>query len=502
METGFTYQGQLMKDGLPINDTCEVAFRLYDAASGGNQVGSAITQTVVISNGLLTSQLDFGSNAFDGDARWIGLAVQCPGDVGFTAFGERQALTPAPYALHAANAGLLDGLEASAFQQHYANVIVVAQSGGDFTSIQSALDSITDASASNPYLVWVAPGVYAETVTMKAYVDIEGAGELVTKITAGGSSENDTGTVVGVDNAELRFLTVENTGGAAHANGIYNQAASPRLTHLTVIALQGSSYTRGVYNGASSNPTMTDMHITSSSSSDQSYAVNNENSSPMMKDLILNAISTSSSSPAAANGIRNSYASPTIMDTTITVSGGYGAGGILNAYASPRITNVSIVVSGASYASTGIHNDHICSPIMNTVSVSVTGGTAIGVLSQDGATPTLNNMTIWVDGGSSHHGRGVHNDSAIAVIQNSAITAVGSSSTYGIYNSGATGTYTVTINNSQITANTNTIYNYSTSAFTTRVGASWLSGGAVSGSTIICAGVYDEAYTFYASTCP
>jgi hypothetical protein len=36
-----------------------------------------------------------------------------------------------------------------------------------------------------------------------------------------------------------------------------------------------------------------------------------------------------------------------------------------------------------------------------------------------------------------------------------------------------------------------------------RVGASRLEGGAVqtSGSTV-CAGVYDEAYTFYASTCP
>jgi hypothetical protein len=58
------------------------------------------------------------------------------------------------------------------------------------------------------------------------------------------------------------------------------------------------------------------------------------------------------------------------------------------------------------------------------------------------------------------------------------------------------------VNNSQVTGSTNTIRN--DSAFTTRIGASKLDGGAVSvgGGTVTCAGVYDENYTFYASTCP
>ena len=57
---------------------------------------------------------------------------------------------------------------------------------------------------------------------MKPYVDIEGSGELTTKITFTGSASSTTGTLVGANNAELRFLTVENTGGDAYAIAIYN----------------------------------------------------------------------------------------------------------------------------------------------------------------------------------------------------------------------------------------------------------------------------------------
>src|SRR5205823_7889565 len=52
----------------------------------------------------------------------------------------------------------------------YRNVVVVARSGGDYISVQKALNSITDNSPTNRYLVWVAPGTYTETVTMKPYV--------------------------------------------------------------------------------------------------------------------------------------------------------------------------------------------------------------------------------------------------------------------------------------------------------------------------------------------
>lgn len=55
----------------------------------------------------------------------------------------------------------------------YAQEIVVALTWADFTSIQSAIDSITDASASKPYLISVKPWIYTENIVMKNYIELE-----------------------------------------------------------------------------------------------------------------------------------------------------------------------------------------------------------------------------------------------------------------------------------------------------------------------------------------
>lgn len=58
------------------------------------------------------------------------------------------------------------------------NVIWVAKSGGQFTPVRAAMNSITDASPTNPYVIKVAPGVYTEpaVTVMKSDVDLEGSG--------------------------------------------------------------------------------------------------------------------------------------------------------------------------------------------------------------------------------------------------------------------------------------------------------------------------------------
>jgi hypothetical protein len=108
LSTSFTYQGQLKKGNTPVTGDCSMAFRLYDAASGGNPFGSTITPTVTISNSLFTVPLDFGASAFAGEARWLGIQVKCPGDTDYADLS-RQPITAAPYSLYSTSTGALQG---------------------------------------------------------------------------------------------------------------------------------------------------------------------------------------------------------------------------------------------------------------------------------------------------------------------------------------------------------------------------------------------------------
>ena len=105
--TAFTYQGQLTLSGAAVNDSCDFEFGLWDASSSGSQIGATQTLSGVgVTNGLFIVSLDFGSSPWGGDARWLELAVRCPGGSGaYTTLSPRQELKPNPYALYAANAG-------------------------------------------------------------------------------------------------------------------------------------------------------------------------------------------------------------------------------------------------------------------------------------------------------------------------------------------------------------------------------------------------------------
>ncbi len=102
IDTSFTYQGRLVSGGTPANGMYDFTFTLYDALSGGAQVGGAVTRSgVTVTDGLFTVQLDFGA-VFDGTALYLEIGVR-PGSGGaYTTLAPRQALTAAPYARYAA----------------------------------------------------------------------------------------------------------------------------------------------------------------------------------------------------------------------------------------------------------------------------------------------------------------------------------------------------------------------------------------------------------------
>jgi photosystem II stability/assembly factor-like uncharacterized protein len=104
--SAFTYQGQLQQSNIPVNGPCDLQFGLWDSATGGTQLGTNETFSAVsVSNGVFTVILDFGLAAFNGDARWLEIAVRAPAGSGeFTLLAPRQLLTATPYALQAATA--------------------------------------------------------------------------------------------------------------------------------------------------------------------------------------------------------------------------------------------------------------------------------------------------------------------------------------------------------------------------------------------------------------
>jgi hypothetical protein len=108
--TSWTYQGTLQNAGQPGTGLHDFRFRLYDAATGGTQVGlTQCADNVDVAAGVFTVVLDFGAQ-FPGAARFLEIDVRqdtglnCGNATGFVTLGTRQPITPTPYAMFAAQA--------------------------------------------------------------------------------------------------------------------------------------------------------------------------------------------------------------------------------------------------------------------------------------------------------------------------------------------------------------------------------------------------------------
>ena len=107
----FTYQARLTVAGAVTNGNYDLRFRLMDASSGGTQIGGIVTNAnTAITNGLFIASLDFGTNAFDGNGRWLELSVRTNGNSAFVTLAPRQPVTPSPMALFASTAAVVQGV--------------------------------------------------------------------------------------------------------------------------------------------------------------------------------------------------------------------------------------------------------------------------------------------------------------------------------------------------------------------------------------------------------
>ena len=131
----------------------------------------------------------------------------------------------------------------------------------------------------------------------------------------------------GASNAELRSLTVENTGGASYATAIYNNGS-----HLPACCTSPPSLRAGPHSndGVSNNgsPKMTNVTAAASGGS-ESFGVVNSGSTSSTK--MTNVTATASGGSTSNVGVWNrAYSSPTMTNVTAAASSGTNSYGVWN----------------------------------------------------------------------------------------------------------------------------------------------------------------------------
>ena len=270
--TGFTYQGELLKGGAPLTDTCTLRFRLFDDAGAGAQVGATVTLPgVSVSAGHFTVALDFGQGAFNGNARWLEIAAQCTGDGALVVLAPRQPLTPAPYALalpglhtqqNVTSPNLIGGYSGNSVTAGVVGATI--DGGGDSSNIHQVTDHYGTIGGGGENRA----GDNAGTVTDATYATVGGgtnnvAGEFSSTV-AGGNGNDATGdySTIGGGSGNLandNYATIgggssnEATGGSATVAGGSGNVASESYTTIAGGADGVASGTNATVGGGSDN---------------------------------------------------------------------------------------------------------------------------------------------------------------------------------------------------------------------------------------------------------
>jgi len=345
-------------------------------------------------------------------------------------------------------AGFADGVDHVGGQ--FAQVVVVAQSGGDSPGVQLAIDSITDASAENPYLVWVAPGDYYGMVTMKPYVHLQGAGEQATKLnssirlasqvtlrdlTVGGIS---TGVALRAQDP-ISNTMVANVTALALASGVMNQAIlvdggdiQMELVNVTAEAAGGSSYNYGLYQSAA-DLTMRNCSFTA------------RGGTHARGILVITAgasLEAFDSQALAENSSEETVGLYTGSEAVVTLQGGSFSGrsgtevkGIENHSYNLQANEIAAAAEGGSSTNAGIENDGGSAfAVLRGGSYSASDGlTASGILNTNNA--TLQAITVLAQGedGSTRSVGFYHSSGAETQLLGGRFVGSGGSNATGLY---------------------------------------------------------------------
>jgi hypothetical protein len=454
------YQGEVRVEGNPYNGTGYFKFAVVNAdgdtsywsndgtSADGGEPAAAVP--LVVSDGLFSVLLGnaqagmtqpLTAGVFDEPDRSLRVWFGTSEGGSFEVLAPDTRMAAVPYALQAERV------------RGYAGVVVVAKSGGDYTSVQAAMDSITDAGAENAYLVWVAPGVYSEMVTMKPYVHLQGAGQEATVIHSTASSSTATpsqATLQLASDTSLRDLTVGNEG-----VGMYN------------VALLATTGTTGTL--------VADVTARAQGSGTENYAVYLSGSGT--------GVTLQQVSALAENGIYNASlrnsggAAATLRGGSFTGRGGSWARGIDNWGSGTTLeaTDVRVLAESGS-TNYGLYNTDGAAATLGGGSFTGRGGSqARGIFSDsNGTTVEAANVTALGEGGS-YENYGLYNyASAAAMLRGGSFTGRGGQEARGIFNQATDTTLeavSVTALAEDGTASSYGLVNYSGAAATLRGGS-------------------------------
>lgn len=268
------YQGRLVENGVLANRPgVQITFYLYDQPAGGTPLYREV-DTVTASEGFYAT--DLGDNphvsspnqdfaralATAGTNAWLALQVDAGPEL-----LPRERLGGAPFAV---NAGEL-------------RRVLTVGPGGEYATIGAALAAIADNSATNGYLVKVGPGVFAERVTLKPFVSLEGCGRGVTTISL--VSTNTSGTdyvVLGASNTEIRCMSLAIQGSAAVMYGysLIGQRPAAISDVAITLTLSGTASGAGIHTENFSSVDLRDLDVTVNGGAATTYGLQFTTGSP------------------------------------------------------------------------------------------------------------------------------------------------------------------------------------------------------------------------------
>ncbi len=504
----FTYQGALVESGSPAEGAFDLRFRLFDQATLGSELGMVVIDDHPIEGGRLTAELDFG-DPFDGRALWLEIEVRPGASTGsYTTLAPRQPLTATPYARFAADAGHAAtadsastatdtdtlGGEHGAFYRAWssrtgvpaglddgdddvlgelacapgevatwsgsawacdsddgvtrARTVVVPAAGdpaANGAALLAAVDAIPEpTSQEEAWRVRLEPGIFdlgTQRLDTKPWMVLEGAGQVVSLITSEYcySGGIAVGVITGDTHVEIRDLTVENT----CASAVENNAAV--------------TFDLGDVGGR-----LTRVTARAVGEADRCIAV-----SMRGDNSILERVTAEAHGCATRNtGITSEGDGSLVLDCVATATGG----GIHTAL---RVSGASRVSRGMFEADDDPHSGDSAVKIEGAVEMLdvtvASDNVAVEVAAWENLTVTLTRMDL----------------------RGQLTTVVGSGDSLALI-----------VEHSRIDSPGATIQGSPGAVI--GVAATQLSGDPVQsgGGTVVCAGVWDESWTFRPNTCP